>query len=401
MKKLNKRQKTALACGAAVVALAGMTMAIYTAREDSDFVAVVGTIDIDVHDPSLTNQFNINPGDGDPNNPQGAAEGTSHRFEYTVSSYGSKSMRTRQSIILTICDKEQANLLDARYAALYRDGKEIGTKSYILADGTAVDSIDFDDTSVMVKAIRYSFLAEPFDGYGIDIKEGGKAEKEDPGTAAGLVQEGSDKFVRKTYGYDFVFDRRAGNEYKKAIFQFDVFAEGMQYRNTDDSFWSTFYTDEGVEGTRGFVSLSSADVKVESIPNRDQHDGEEDGNGVEKVENGKYPDLTGGSIQYDFPVFDDAQFNVYATNKEQEEAAAQKESLDKAAFESLMHAFEQQDKALQDLRDRDSQEIPEEPEDSMAQSESSAADESLQESESTEVSASPEQSSMQEDSDSE
>ena len=133
------------------------SLALFTARTDSDFSAKAGTVTIDLKELNMTNSKNVNPGDNDPDNPVGAAEGTEHKFTYEVYNTGNKSIRTRHTIILTIDEAgESDELLDARFLALFNKGKEIAKKSYILEDDAEVDSLD--KINRKVKAVKYVFL---------------------------------------------------------------------------------------------------------------------------------------------------------------------------------------------------------------------------------------------------
>lgn len=254
----NKKLAIGLATTASFAVIGLSAFALFTARDDSDWIAKAGTVDIELDNLKLSNSDNINPGDNDPNNPKDAAKGTSHVFEYTVSNFGTKSVRTRHTILLTITDADDSSkLLDARYVGLYKSGKEIGTRTYILKDGTEVSSFKDKDE---VKAVKYVFMGDIFDGYGTSIADGGNAEKE---ALDGVIKADKDtNNVDEVYSYDFTLLRGADNEYQAADFKIDVVIEAMQYRNTNETDWATVTT---VSKT-----FSSAEVINKYVPAQDE-----------------------------------------------------------------------------------------------------------------------------------
>lgn len=246
----NKKVIIGLSSTLSVAVLGLGALALFTAKDDSDFKAKAGTLGIEVDDLDMTNPLNINPGDNDPSNPEDAAAGTEHIFEYTVSNLGTKSARTRHTIILTVNKGE--TLLDARYMCLFNvDSDELVKKIYVLEDGTEVSNLSEIGENEFVKAVKYIFLSDIFDGVGTDVKEGGPAEKEN---IEGVVTEEDGK-VEKTYAYDFALLRGATNKYQDADFNIEVVVEAMQYRNTDESDWEAVttvkrtYTTADVDGT--------------------------------------------------------------------------------------------------------------------------------------------------------
>lgn len=256
----NKKLTIGLATTAAFAILGLSAFALFTARDDSDFIAKAGTVDIEVDDIGMTNADNINPGDNDPANPEDAVAGTEHVFEYTVSNLGNKSVRTRHTIILTALDGEDASLLDARFLGLFKNDHEIGVKTFVLEDGTEISNLDTLKDDDVITAVKYVFMGDVFDGFGESIANGGSAEKEalaDVVRADEITNE-----VSRTYYYDFGLLRQASNIYQAADFKIDVIIEAMQYRNTTEEDWETVST-----VTRTF---STADVEGLFVPNRDE-----------------------------------------------------------------------------------------------------------------------------------
>lgn len=217
------------AVAASVAILAAGTLALFTARTNSNMTAVAGTVQISLSDLDMTNKQNINPGDGDPSISELASPGTDHNFSYIVSNDGTKSVKTRHTIILKVNDGE----LDAKYTELLQDGSEIVDKFYVLEDGSEVETLEDGQAAY---AVKYVFISDSFDGYGLAIEDGGDAEKE---KGEDVVKENEDGDVSKEYDYTFALLKNAGNLYQGAEFKIDVVVEAMQYRNTEDSDWTS------------------------------------------------------------------------------------------------------------------------------------------------------------------
>lgn len=252
----NMKKKILLIASAitsAIVILGVGTLALFTARTDSDFTAKAGTVTIDLKDLNITNSENLNPGDNDPSNPEGAVEGTEHKFTYDVYNTGNKSIRTRQTIILTVDEAgDSKELLDARYLSLFIDEKEIAEKFYVLKDNSVTTTVDDND---FVKAVKYVFISDVFDGKGTDIEKGGDAEKE---SITNVVKQNEKGDVVKTYEYDFSLLRTASNKYQGSDIHANVTIEAMQYRNTDEKDWS--------QSAIVVKEYSSADVSLDVVP---------------------------------------------------------------------------------------------------------------------------------------
>lgn len=217
------------AVAASVAILAAGTLALFTARTNSNMTAVAGTVRVSLSDLDMTNKQNINPGDGDPSISELASPGTDHNFSYVVSNDGTKSIKTRHTIIIKINDGE----LDAKYAELLRDDIEIVDKYYILEDGSEVEALE---NGQVAYAVKYVFISDSFDGHGRAIEDGGDAEKEE---GEDIVKENENGDVSKEYDYTFALLKDAGNLYQGAEFKIDVVVEAMQYRNTKDEDWTS------------------------------------------------------------------------------------------------------------------------------------------------------------------
>lgn len=230
MLKHKSKNKLLLAVGASLAAVSVLvagTFALFTARTESNMTAVAGNVNVSITSMDMTNKNNINPGDNDPDISPNAVPGTEHSFSYTVSNDGNKSIRTRQTIILTAND----GALDARYLKLFSGESELATRTYVLTDGSEKATYVASDN---VKAVKYTFIGDVFDGKGKDIASGGDAEKETLSTA---IKEDENGDVTQTYHYDFALLGSATNEYQNAEFKIDVIVEAMQYRNTETTDW--------------------------------------------------------------------------------------------------------------------------------------------------------------------
>jgi hypothetical protein len=211
-------------------------------------------VTIDLKDLELTNSLNINPGDNDPSVAEDAAEGTEHTFTYDVYNTGNKSIRTRHTIILTANEAGESEVsLDARYLALFQEGTEIASKTYVLSDGSEVS--DLSGVTKSVKAVKYVFISDVFDGKGTSLDKNGDAEKE---TLTGVVQQNDAGDVTKEYSYDLSLLVGASNEYQACDVEIEVLIEAMQYRNTTDDDWS--------EAAIVVKQFSSEDVSLDVVP---------------------------------------------------------------------------------------------------------------------------------------
>ena len=257
------------------IAIIGISsLALFTAKTDSDTAAKA--------EITLTNAQNVNPGDNDPNVPDDANEGTEHSVIYTVSNLGTKSVKTRQTIVIT-CDEagKSEKLLDARYLALFKAGAELTKKSYVASTGEEYDSLEAFETSLSsdtedsveketsdnggtpyIKAIKYIFYADSFDGFGLDIKKGGNAEKEDGFSVVSAASDEENAPVEKEYSFDLALMREANNDYQGTDITVEVLVEAMQYRNTEDVDWEAI--------TKVQRKFSSADMDTLTVPNEDE-----------------------------------------------------------------------------------------------------------------------------------
>ena len=175
-KKANGK-KTAIIVGgslAAIGLLGGAALALFSDVSDTATGGNAGTVSVSVVNPNLSNKTNINPGDNDagmwaslyknderhyiptsedPLFVPGASHDqddyssyvtvatTPHDLTFTVANTGTKSIRTRQTFIVSVYqvekgegDKTTAKFLPANVFTLYEDGTYYGTKNQDILD---------------------------------------------------------------------------------------------------------------------------------------------------------------------------------------------------------------------------------------------------------------------------
>lgn len=286
---MNRNKKIAAAVcatAAAGVAIVGGTLALFTDNADKTTKAVAGNVDIYASDLSLSNPDNINPGDNDPDLPdkyeptpgdpsydnrdengEVPISTTGHDLTFTITNNGNKSIRTRQTFVLSV--KNNGQYLDARRVQLYEVAADektaadkelsVGTthsfdgdngKTYIASDGTEyMDAAAIPD-GVLIQSIRYRVTPDTFDGVGIG------AELEDGTT----VKSDGKEAASKDYIYKLALDMETPNEYQGAEINIEAVFEALQYRNTSHSDWEIVSTDN--------FNASIAGSSVQMTPDR-------------------------------------------------------------------------------------------------------------------------------------
>lgn len=262
-----KRKSIVVAITLSLVLLISGALALFTSRSSSDFEAKAGTVALEVAGLNLTNSTNVNPGDNDPaNSDETFTEGTPHEFSFSVYGKGNKSSRTRHTILISVDKKgESTDSLDASVFKLFVKGTQdelfkdevideeteivLSGRYYILSDDTEIkdlselDELRQKDETLFVKAIKYTWMGNVYDGLGTDIKKGGDAEKEDSNAIESitpdvkLIQEDENGNITESFIYDFGMMRNASNKYQGCDINIDVISESMQYRNTKDEDW--------------------------------------------------------------------------------------------------------------------------------------------------------------------
>lgn len=265
---MDKKKKIVLTTGVgalSVIVVAGSAFALFTDKADDALIGTAGTVDVNVADFKLSDNDNINPGDNDPDlpteyiptegdplydptNPTKAVpvKTTDHNLTFTVTNDGTKSIRTRHTLVVSVHDDNGATL-DARRLQLYemldltgaaktKAENELTGKTYIYeADGAEqrVDNVEAIPDGVTVKAIEYRFTPDVFEGTGLS------AEKE-PELANAVRADGG--AATKDYLYDLALDMETPNSYQGASVSIEATIEAMQYRNTIQDDWKTVST---------------------------------------------------------------------------------------------------------------------------------------------------------------
>lgn len=254
-----ENKKIKLIAGSSIIAAAILgigAFALFTDNDNEDIKAKAGTVGVDIANINLTNSGNINPGDNDesvpetyipdPNDPLYKDEDkdgkgdpvsintTPHDLTFNVSNTGNKSIRTRQTLIVTCKDTEK-NILDPSHLSLLIEkgveignNKEIEKKLYVLENGEEVSELKKDDK---VTAIKYQIISDTFDGVG------NAAELETDTTV-----KNEKNVAVKTYTYLLKMDTATPNKYQGAKINIDVVIEAIQYRNTAQSDWQIMST---------------------------------------------------------------------------------------------------------------------------------------------------------------
>jgi hypothetical protein len=262
---MNKKQKIvtiAGATGVAAVAVIGGAFALFTDSTDKATSGKAGTVDVEATDLTLSNPDNINPGDYDPDlvttytptegdplydasNPdkEVTVSTTSHDLTFTITNNGTKSIRTRHTLVLSVKDTD-GNYLDARAFQLYEDldgevgdlpsaDEELTGKSYIADDDTVYTDASAIPEGTLIKAIEYRFTPDIFDGVGL------QAETE---TDATVVKTDDDTAASKDYDYKLAMNMEAPNDYQGASVNIEATFEALQYRNTTQADWEVVST---------------------------------------------------------------------------------------------------------------------------------------------------------------
>lgn len=259
---------------AAAAIIVGTSLALFSDTDNNSAVAKAGTLDIAISDAVLTNNMNINPGDNDPKtpttykptpgNPQYDPDNpdkeievstTEHILSYRVNSLGSKSAKTRQTIVISAKDAA-GNPIDASVFALYEDKNGNGRAD----EGEELEVKTIEESTAFVKdgnAVVYRTTTDTFDGINTNGEKDAEIEED---TTAKYNEE--DNSCYADYSYLFGMSRLADNTYQAADITIEIVVEAMQYRNTEESDWN-------IVSTKRLVSaVSGVDLSV--VPRADQ-----------------------------------------------------------------------------------------------------------------------------------
>ena len=287
MKTKQKIVTIAGVTGAAAVAVLGGAFALFTDSTEKATDGVAGTVDIKLDDFNLSNPDNINPGDYDPDMPvkyvptvgdplydaanpnkEVTISTTPHDLTFTITNDGTKSIRTRHTLVLSVKDVND-NYLDARVFQLYEDldgttadmpekAEELPGKVYIAEDDTEYTDEAAIPEGTLIKAIRYRFTPDMFDGVGL------QAELEDNSTVKG----DGEVAATKNYDYKLAMDLETPNSYQGAALSIESTFEAMQYRNTTQDDWKVVST----ETFAAQVATSTTEVSPDRATDNSNYD---------------------------------------------------------------------------------------------------------------------------------
>lgn len=265
---LSKKAKIAtigILASTTLCVFAAGTLATLTASTESQFIAAAGTVQIELSDVQLSNAKSVVPGDNDPSVPKGNSKGTSHELSYMIYNVGTKSIQTRQTIILTATkENSKKTLLDASFLKLYDGKKELEDKTYILSSGKEVTKLKDGQKAI---AVKYTFFGDSFDGSEnayVKLKEDKDSgeeyyiiEKETGDESFIVADESGD--VGQSYKFDFCLSQNAPNSFQNCEITAYVNVEALQYRNSLEEDW-----EDAATVTRGFSS--NRKLTIDSLP---------------------------------------------------------------------------------------------------------------------------------------
>ena len=251
---MTKKQKVLAIIGAssaALIAVGGSALALFTDNASKATNGTAGTVDILASDIELSNFDNINPGDNDPDMPKSyiptvgdplfdasnpnkevALKTTEHDLTFSITNEGTKSIRTRHTFVLSVKDGS-GNFLDARVFQLYEDGNELTGKVYIDSKGKEYTSLSAIPNDVLIQSVRYRFTPDIFDGIG----KGAEVE------TVSTVKSVGGKAATQDYLYELALDKETPNEYQGASLSIEAMFEALQFRNTNQNDWNVVSTD--------------------------------------------------------------------------------------------------------------------------------------------------------------
>jgi len=237
---------------AALVAVCAGSFAFFSDKADGVATATAGLVDISVDTQlNLTNSTNINPGDNDPDNPEGHRDGTAHDLSFGITNDGNKSIMTRNIITLSVDAKGGTFLDPTVYHLLATDA--------INASGTVADSNNRADVEVDAvyygdeagnfttdkptncKYVRYITTQVALNGH-----EGTIGRETEAGLATGHLENGatvSDTGDSVDYMYRLMMEHQTMDMYEESVLTIKVETQAMQYRNTADGTWDIVFTD--------------------------------------------------------------------------------------------------------------------------------------------------------------
>lgn len=272
MKSSKKLGVALLAVATALAVLVISAFALFSDGDNASTKGQIGTVEIGIVDDEVTlsNDDNLNPGDYDPNNPDDANPGTPHDLEFAIENLGNKSIDLRNTIVLYVTEKDNAEGLhynpllkgtdgnylkegasDELYVSVFKlYGKlktgdphgdadattELTPKFFMVKGSDAIHPwADIGSTAALspdnVVAVIYKPAQDVLSGNN-DLT--GYEPEEDA--------EGDEYPDFKEFTYYLAMDRRADNNFQDLTLNIDVIAEAKQHRNTTDDDWDIVVT---------------------------------------------------------------------------------------------------------------------------------------------------------------
>lgn len=234
-------KKIAIISAASLSAIAVLTAGAFATFSDTAIVktdSTAGTVDVDVAGFQLTNANNINPGDhdiymqDDPTDPRN--KGTEHKLTFDVSNKGTKSIKTRHVLTLTLEDEN----LDPSVFLLTEGGKEIPNSTrYIVTQNGDVEASAYNAAKHgKALGVRYYVIENVLDGVGEPLSADG---------LSGVAEvENNVQTTNASYCYEFGMSHKATNEYRNCKINIELEVQAMQYRNTTGSDWAVLFNDK-------------------------------------------------------------------------------------------------------------------------------------------------------------
>lgn len=237
VKAMNKKLKlTAAITSVAALSIIGGTFAFFSSSDEILQEATAGSVKVDVSDILFENPTNINPGDNDPTLPDDPdrPDGTSHKITFDVENIGTKSIRTKHEITITMKDPT----LDPSVFHVYDMEDNELVKKYYKVDGNYLTQEEYDaiEDDKFCTEVKYVVASDIFDGVGMN------SEKEEVST----VKEEND-IAKQSYTYQFAMSQDATDEYQGENVEINVAVFSIQYRNMDASDWYKI-SEENIEG---------------------------------------------------------------------------------------------------------------------------------------------------------
>lgn len=228
------------ACVMAIIIICAGVLAFFFSNSEVTTGATAGTVKVSLSGINFENSGNINPGDGDPENPDNETrrDGTPHSISFFVENVGNKSVRTRNEITISAADKT----LDASVFVLYKYNED-GTpsnvevvKKYYEVNGEYISEEEYNNITgdKFCSSVRYVIAGDYFDGVGSDaeIEELTTVKANDEGKAI------------QRYTYSFAMKATSLDAYQGARVDINVTTYAAQYRNTTGSNWYKVGSDD-------------------------------------------------------------------------------------------------------------------------------------------------------------